>query len=631
MKKSMKKYLILALVVAILATVAAFSVSAAGTTLHECSEHGWVQAVVGETVEAQCDSEGWTWLVCPESGCGAKIGKTDIIDPLGHKLVTASENGYTLSEDDSYYQHNLVCTRDRCTYTTIERNADEEAEIVKYCKVNFINNFVAVKFESKGFCPYASLAAVDEADAYETETETVYVAYPEAGDTTPIKAEGTPYRMADKYFGKYIFAGWLSEEEIEQVAAANTTATFSLRHDTNEIMKETQRDPNTNALIYTNKGYHDSLIEKADQTLDVISADTPADYDLYAIFEVDTKVEHEVRFYNYDGSLLYKVNVNHAIETAEYKGTVPPRKPDNVEFVYTFAHWELYGTTTQLSNAYDIDAVYADLKVMANYDSKIKMYNFRYFDKDGETPIMYGDNIAEEFVTIAGTGADRKNAEIGQQIKIDSYFDSAYDYVHTGKWLIPSRDNYVVDLKKITLPYGTLDSTKIDYIALVPQYQRYQRMYKLIVNVVYEDNPNLYNPEEIKLQVTNAEGTVIGYAEADKSSKYYKDGTYTVVFDVAYSPSYRVAVSSTGFSGTGTSAFHTFDPDVRDDDRPGNVLVTLTKTQGDPCNCICHTVFKPVWVGILNLLNSLFRLEFVCCDDMFANIGSELNYGIASR
>ena len=625
MKKSMKKCLIFALVVAILATVAAFSVSAANATYINCPTDGMVQAILGKTEPAQCEEDGYTELVCPT--CKAVIGQTDIIPALGHKLVTASEDGYALSADGKYYQHNLVCTRDRCTYSTVEMDAENGNAIVKYCKVSFINNFVAVKFESKGFCPYATLAAVDEADAYETETETMYVAYPEEGDTTPIKASETPYRMADKYFGKYIFAGWLSENEINEVSVSGASATFRLSHDTNEIMKETQRDPNTNALIYVNKDYHDTLVGKAENTLNVISADTPADYDLYAIFEVDTKSEHEVRFYNYDGSLLYKTTVNHAIETAEYKGTVPPRRPDNVEFVYTFAHWELYGTTTQLSNGYDIDAVYADLKVMANYDAKIKMYNFRYFDKDGKTPIMYGENIAEEFVTIAGTGDDRKEAEIGKQIKVDSYFDSAYDYVHTGKWLIPSRDNYIVDLDKITLPYGTLDSTKLEYIALVPQYQRYERWYKLIVNIIYEENPNLYNPKEVKIQVTNADGKVVGYAEVDQSNEFYKDGTYTVAFDVAYSPSYKVSASSTGFSGSASTVFHTFDPDERDDDRPGNVLVQLKKVEGDPCNCICHTVFKPVWVGILNLLNSLFRLEFVCCDDMFANIGGELNYG----
>lgn len=625
MKKSMKKCLIFALVVAILATVAAFSVSAANAAYINCPTDGMVQAILGKTEPAQCEEDGYTELVCPT--CKAVIGQTDIIPALGHKLVTASEDGYTPSADGKYYQHNLVCTRDRCTYSTVEMDAENGNAIVKYCKVSFINNFVAVKFESKGFCPYATLAAVDEEDAYETETETMYVAYPEEGDTTPIKASETPYRMADKYFGKYIFAGWLSENEIDEVSVSGASATFELSHDTNAIMKDTLRDPNTNALVYVNKDYHDTLVGKAENALNVISADTPADYDLYAIFEVDTKSEHEVRFYNYDGSLLYKTTVNHAIETAEYKGTVPPRRPDNVEFVYTFAHWELYGTTTQLSNGYDIDAVYADLKVMANYDAKIKMYNFRYFDKDGKTPIMYGENIAEEFVTIAGTGDDRKEAEIGKQIKVDSYFDSAYDYVHTGKWLIPSRDNYIVDLDKITLPYGTLDSTKIEYIALVPQYQRYERWYKLIVNIIYEENPNLYNPKEVKIQVTNADGKVVGYAEVDQSNEFYKDGTYTVAFDVVYSPSYKVSASSTGFSGSASTVFHTFDPDERDDDRPGNVLVQLKKVEGDPCNCICHTVFKPVWVGILNLLNSLFRLEFVCCDDMFANIGGELNYG----
>ncbi len=613
MKKSMKKYLIFALVVAILATVAAFSVSAANASYIYCSTDGMVQAVLGNTVEAQCDDDGYTELVCPT--CKAVIGQTNIIAALGHKLEL---DEYELT-GGTHYEKKLECTREGCGYKEVE---NDKGVAIKYCKVNFINDFVTDTYEDKSFCPYAELAKT-----YKTEIETRYVEYPAQGESVLVSASGIPFRMADRVFGKYIFAGWLSDKEIMSMSSATQTK-FDLSHDTNKILT-TNRVFNAveNRFEYNEKDsiYYDSLVKNALEKKEITTT-TPADYNLYAIFEVKTNVEHSVKFYNYDGYLLYETTANHATQTAEYEG-VEPRRPDSAELSFEFLYWEELETGIVLNSGYDIGAVYGDLRVEASYNPIVRQYKLKYFERDGKTPV----SDVVDIVTLASIDGKRMMPEYGLSLgKLPPLFDSAYDYIHTGKWMIPSRNNYVVDLNNVSLPNGVLGSDEgIDYIVLVPQYQSYARMYKLVVKIIYDDDDN-YHPRQIKLQVTDSNGKGIGYAAIDQSEEYYKDGTYTVVFDVPYSQSYTVTATATGYSGTANTVFHTFDPDERDDDKPGNVLLTMKKIQGDPCGCICHTIFKPVWVGVLNLLNALFRVEFVCCDDMFANIGSELNYGPAT-
>lgn len=633
MKKSYKKYLMLVLIVAtmILATVSiSYAASSSLPATMECSTCGTIKPTYGTVHAPQCDSEGYTDIIC--SKCKKNLGTIDVVTKLGHELASYE---YVKSEDGTYYKHIEKCTRALCNHKEVESYIVTEGDSVKaipvkYCQVNFINNFVVSKYESNTFCSYAKLAAADEENAYVTETETIYVEYPaQATSIVPVSASEKPYRMADKYFGRYVFSGWLTAAQIDKVYTdSKPGSTFSLKHDTYAILKtsyETEANADKIALAEKDRAYHNALVSAATSNVPAVTAYTPAEYNLYAIFKVDTAVKHTVKYYNYDGTLLFTTEVNHASETAIYEGETPERA-DNAEFTFDFKYWVVDGSNTQIGTKYEIPAVYGDVKVIAHYRENVRHYDLKYFYLDG-TPILNN----EDTVSLAGfTSTEYDIPDVGQYIAseglVKPYFDEQYVYEPTGKWLIPSRGNYVVDLDKLTLPTGILDNTQIDYIVLVPQYQKYPRMFKLPVDIVYADDDN-YHPAEISIQVTDDSGKVIGFATVDKSDKYYKDNTYRITFDVPYSSYYKVVCTSTGYKGYGGTDFHTMDQNDPSDDGPGQVLVTMVVPEGEPCGCICHTFFKPVWVGILNLLNSLFKLEYVCCEDMYASIGSELNYG----
>lgn len=564
MKKSMKKYLMLMLIiVAVIVTTVTVSLASTITVPDTivCGTCGEQPAKVGNKVEPQCDSEGYTEILC--NNCNKVLAKIDKKEPLGHVL---SSGAYDFSAEEKAYLHTLVCTRGTCTYDVYE--TDDELNYVRYCKVNFINNYVAETFEDKYVCAYNKLAKT-----YTTETETLYVAYPENGSVY-VSPSTEPYRAPDLEYGKYNFVGW------------NSSA--------------------------------------------AVTADTEPTYNLTAVFEPDKGVKYAVKFYNYDGTVLYEDRyVTHGT-AAQFRGSTPMRA-DNVEYSYTFKGWKYLGLSVDTSDVEtNLDKIYGEVKFVADYNAIPRYYDFLYYDLvDGELePIMIGGHQAQDTVKLVGFD---KNDQllVGPSIVIEDRFDAVYDYVHTGRWLIPSRGDYVVDFDNLSLPAGMLDNTEVD-IALVPQFQRFTRMYKLVVKVMYINDGN-YHPKTIKLQVTNAEGKVIGYAEinqdADKGYYDEKTGIYTIVFDVAHSENYTVSATATGYSGKATKGFYIFDPDDRDQYGPGQITVEMTVPEEGPCNCICHTMFKPVWVGILNLLNSLFNAEFVCCDDMFANIGGELNYG----
>jgi hypothetical protein len=646
MKNSFKKYLMLVLIVASL-FVTTMCVSYAGVssalpaTINCQSEQckGTPQKPdYGKTVKAQCESEGYTNIIC--SKCKEVWGTIDVVDPIGHKYAIKD---YTLDESGEYYQRNLRCLREDCQYgmdpDDLKPEYDNDLNELRFCQVNFINNFVAVKFENPAFCSYTTLAAADEADAYATQTETTYVQYPTGDEVSYVYAEGVPYRMADKYYGGYTFKGWLTQAEIDEVYnrayEGMPATTFTLRHDTNNILiKNRQYDSNYGIYVTpdADKTYHASLVSRAETSKPVVTAQTPAKYDLYAIFKVKTSVPHEVTFYNYDGTVLYETTVNHATQVAEFNGRYPERA-DNAEYRYSFLQWVLNNTTTPLSKNMNINAVYGKLEVMADYNAVAKTYNLKYFERDGKTPI----NVAIDNIAIVGDDPELTTPinGIAANKLVKEFYDLQYVYEPTGKWLIPSRGNYVVDLKHVTLPEGTLDAEQLgpdSYIAMVPQYQAYPRMYKLSVTIYYPDDKNYYYPEEIDVQVTSAEGKAVGWASLDHSEKFYdkESNTYKIVFDVPYSKNYTVAATSNGYKAVKDSEFYGgTTPENPDDDGPVTISMKMEKVEGSACNCLCHTFFKPVWVGILNLLNSLFKAELVCCDDMFANIGSELNYGPA--
>ncbi len=550
----------------------------------------------GAKYEPQCNAKGYTEILC--GTCGELWGKIDVKDSLKHILV--SDKYVKVTGAEEYYMQILKCSRG-CGYSEAEN--DKDHNVIKYCKVSFINDFVAVKFESQAFCPYTDLVARDSGKAaYKSVAEEVfYVEYPTGEDTVKVSSKVIPVRMADKKYANYLFMGWVEEDKAKSKNGEYLHFDVTLGSD----------------------------LVGAAKSVVVVGADSPADYNYNAVFAGDTNVKHLVKFYNYDGTLLYKTEVAHGIQQVAYKGE-EPGQPDNAEYVYTFKGWK-YAKENLANKTVNLENIYDEVSFMADYNYKLKEYNFMYYTLNEDGEYVHINKNVKDTVTISGTGSDRKYPVYGPTIDLNVYkhFDAEYFYEPTGKWLIPARNNYVVDLKAITLPYGTLDNTQIDHIALVPQFYKVARYYKLPVTVWFKDD-GFNHPTKIKIQVVDDAGKGIGYAELHSSDEKHYDAEkeeYYIEFDVSYSKSYTVTVTATGYGGEKTAGFIIEDKKVADKYYPGSIKIELTTDLGEPCNCICHTVFKPVWVGILNLLNSLFKKEFVCCGDMFANIGDQLNYG----
>lgn len=594
MKKTMKKYLILALVVMSMIALA-FCVSAENTTgSYYCSscEQLITNTVTGKTYPAKCETVGYTEVLCNQIKkgqsdenvrCLTLVGTTNVKGPEGH----LAKESYDLqgTSENGYYTHVTTCSRvvngNLCNYKHVEEY--ENNTPVKYYKVTYVNKFATDKIETD--VKYTSLAA-----SYKTEE--VFSEYiKEATIGTKVPA---PYRMPDKTCGEYKFVGW-------KVGANEAKTTLSMP----------------------------------------VEGMTVADYEVAAEFAALTNVTHSVTFYTEKGAVVIALDgtnaVTHGASIDKYLideiNSLAPLKADNIEYKYTFDYW----TLTDIIGKFDLNQpIYGDVKLKAHYAETLKRYQLKYFDRHGKALA----NDVTDFVNIAGFGTSEREKPLNAiEIKKNpskyglegSYFDASYDYNFTGNWLIVGRGNAVIDIEHITLPADILDydQTK-SYIEVVPQYRKVARLYDLTVYVTYDDDLN-YHPDEIDIQVTDADGNPIAVATlTDKDiveeTKNSRTPTYKKVFKVRYSPTYRVVATSKNYKGERTPAF-IIDGTSYDSYRPGGCSILMIRAQGDPCGCICHGIFKPVWVGILNILYNLFKAEFVCCDDMFANIGDALVYG----
>ena len=599
MKKTMKKCLILAFVVMTMMALA-FCVSAAGSNYCSSCKQFVTNTVTGETIPAKCETKGYTELLCnqakkdadgnvvkDEKGnivrCLTLVGSTDDKNPLGH----LENEGYDLqgTEGNGYYTCTTSCSRvvngNLCGYKKVAEYEDHTP--IKYYKVTYVNDYVANTLVDD--VKYTNLAA-----SYKTEEVfSEYIKEFTIGTMVP-----APYRMPDKKYGEYKFAGWSLEE-----TEAKTSVSVP------------------------------------------VEGMTKADYVAKAEFAGLTNVTHTITFFTEKGDTIYVINGSNAIThgatlddilIAEIK-TKEPLKADNIEYKYTFDYW----TLLDIIGNFDLkQPIYGDVKLKAHYTETLKRYQLKYIDRHGKA---VGNDLTD-FVNIAGFGTvEREKPDNAIEIKKNpskygveaSYFDAAYEYNFTGNWLIKGRENAVIDIDHITLPADILDYDQThSYIEVVPQYRKVARLYDLNVYVTYDDDLN-YHPEEIDIQVTDADGNPIGVATlTDKDivpgTENLRTPTYKKVFKVKYSSSYRVVATSKNYKGERTPVF-TIEGEAYNDYKPGGCTILMTRIAGDPCGCICHGIFKPVWVGILNILYNLFKAEFVCCDDMFANIGDALAYG----
>ena len=634
MKKSMKKYLILLAVVAIVVT-AVLTVSAAGETVTYCANpecnkntNYYVDPADPNTyVEATCETIGYTRIKC--TLCSQFMNSyINVVGPNKHEYETKYVNVGT------YYEHHEKCKK--C------ENITKPEPDVKYYKVSFYNPFAT---NGKDYyvddCVYTDLVDADKygAAAYKTkELAVMYVAEGEVASYT-----GQCVRESDKLFSDYTLVGWVSG------SVEGLTENGEIKKDIIDARKISQMDyttneyltPDAHAYVFGDKEKNEAPIYIVDTntnnalqfTLPLQGEAEKADYVVYAVFE-GIRETHTVKFKNHAGAIAKTVSVIHGFG-ASY-GLADPIKPDDHQVYYTFdKEWKYYDG--DFEHVIDLSNIYDSITVSPSFTMHSKTYFFQYYDKDGNAYLDANGEVLSDEVAVAGPGKDTYAPFNGRALDIKSHFDNYNLYTYTGLWKMSNRfDTQEIDIYEVTLPSNVLSYQETNgYIILEPSFDVAPRYYSIPIEIEYPDDNNNH-PEDITVQIVSAEGVTrrVNLTEDDIINKKAVESSrepakyHCVVQGMRYSELYRITATSRTYQGAAERViFLTGDPAKMEDDGYSQVNIMLEHLKQKDCSCVCHTILKPIWVAILNLLNTLFKVEHVCCDDMFANIGDQLNYG----
>ena len=633
MKKSLKKYLILLAVVALVVVTAVLTVSAEGKVTTYCSNplcknntEFYIDEKDSATyVDAKCETPGYTRIKC--TLCNNFMnGYINIVNPTGHNY----EVKYLL--DGTHYEK-----IEECSYC---HNVTKPEPGVKYYKVTFYNPFAttdAKSYDTKYV--YTDLVDTDKPDAYTTkELAVIYVAEGEVASYT-----GVCVREADKIFSDYTLVGWVSENADGLKESGQINKDMIDAHKISQVDYTTNqyKTPEAHAKVFGDTANNKAPIYIVDaKTKDAMQFTVPvqgeaekADYVVYAIF-AGLRETHQVKFKNYAGAIAKTVNVIHGF-SASY-GLADPIKPDNHEVYYTFdGKWSYFDGEFE----YDVDLsnVYDSITVSPSFTMHSKTYKFQYYDKDGNAYLNDKGEVLSDIVAVAGPGKgeDGFTPKNGMSIDIKSYYDNSNLYTYTGLWKMSNRNGTKeINIYDVSLPSDVLSYQETGgYIALTPSYYVSTRYYSIPVEIAYPDDDNNH-PEEITVQIVSAEGATKKIelnADDIINKQAVMNGSeapryHFVLQGMKYSSLYQITATSRTYHGAAERVVF-LKGDTMDEDRYSDVKINLEHLKQKDCNCLCHSILKPIWVAALNLLNTLFRIEYVCCDDMFANIGNQLNYG----
>ena len=584
MKKSMKKHLILALIVVAMVLTTVFAVSAATSTekyyCPECQTD--VTVNIHEIVEPTCEAEGYSILECNgvrEDENGNEIEcdyifqeiKADKRPATGHKL--SSDITYVKpSQDKNYYEGRIYCKNKDCELYTTKGGVENPT---KYHKVTFVNEYVTKTTEDLGYTKLATAYySYNNAEEAEKCVHTVkYVVEGQSVTNTSAKRE------ADRNYGEYELIGWQNRANGENV---NYSDTFE------------------------------------------VGKDSPADWTVFARFAGKTIV-YTIDFYagKRISGTIGSLKVTHGTPIASLKQTW--EKEDDMTSRYEFDHWTVQGYDIKIAEG---SYVYGKMNLEAVFNPIAKKYSFAYYhyynSKDDNKPVMFNGSAATDEVCPGdGIGATKGLAMNTTYVDgLYGYSTREYDYKFTGKWIVANGQaaGRELDLNNLDLS-NMLDTvaSKNQPIILIPKYQPIQRLYSLSIKVGYiDDMDETQHPTKATLQITDASNNLVATAKLTRTADYpYYVYTAKVPYTDKY---YKVAVDSDAYAGSEDVSYSEtlqgYPEVVFDMDRKGK----------DDCNCFCHSLIKPIWIKVLNVIYSLLGKKIVCCDDLFAENGHLLNY-----
>lgn len=570
MKRSMKKYLMLLLAILSLMTLGVLGVSAE----EPACNHGLYHTYSGSVHEPTCTDAGYTEVKC--GNCDAIIGREDPVPAKGHKFK------WDYVQTGDHFEKRGSCGN--CRY--VETQKDGDGNEIIYYGVTLKNPAVAKSYYTN--IKYTNV--VSERKGIDA-AETFGVLYIEAGEKIRPSLPEHPNIPCEKDidYGKYEFIGWFDRTDEPIIVGSGDEGSLAIANlplDCNNYLEESSDSEDATRIT--------------------------KNMELYAGFR-GVDCTYTVGFYNYDGKLLGRsVGVHHGGSVAYNLET--PIKPYDMVNRYTFDYWSYFGNEVMLNH------IYADVSLTAHFDAKPRQYNIEYyFDAACTKPVINMDVVVKDSNIEYGEKAIN-GLEVPEKI-IEKGRDDVYIYEWTGKWILATRQDYVVNLESFTVPNLTPDAIEgSTCVRVIPQYLKKARVYDLNIQIAYPDDSN-YHPDEVHIQLLYANGKI-----ADVRTITMDGDTYSYTAKVNYSETYTLSVTSTGYSGETISHFFSNESNPYLSG-PSNAIVLLEKVGAYSCGCICHTFLKPVWVRVLRLLHTLFGLEHVCCSDMFANIGPNLNYG----
>lgn len=611
MKKTLKKVLVLFALITVLTAICVFSASAVS-----CGDG---KHTIVETYHAPtCTEPGYTEYTCTMCDFKGVSERTDA--PLGHDFKGVD---YTYEAVGDYYKRGKLCQRAECAKTIYDTHIENNQAVYdRYYLVQLVNPFAADTYWEE----------ITHAEVIKTHKEMLV--------KTKVNAE---------YGNWYILGGETLESYItETLGHRNYTDWMNTVNNTNIVRRLKDKAYGKYDLV----GWAYSKLESGEYTdsdiVDFAATAVTANTKLYATFEGDETVTYEVQYRDGNKVFLTKIfDVRHGKAASD--DIFLPEYDENGEFVRynnekldkaedVMAYYEFSGWSPSR------EAIYGNTDIIAQYDTIKKEYDYVFYTWDADKGEYTDSGVRARakygypLTYVYEDGTVLTEAQIKAFTAKDK--DRSYIYSWDGNWKMLNRDFYVTSMSS-SVPNGTLDSRYEDEegyapTILIPTYNRRQVLYTTYVTIKFDNSVDFEGSTEeydtetylngLNVQIVDADGQLIAKGTANRV-----EGTNYAQFACSLydSASYTVTVTSVRgkYSGT-TTLSRTY---VYDFNAPVHISVGLTVDQGyidgQGCRCICHnSMFKPIWVKILNLLYNLLNVKYVCCDDMYVSIGGLLDY-----
>lgn len=685
MKKTMRKYL--SIVLAVLMLTSSFGVGAfAGTT---CDHKGGYPSDNPEYytyVNATCETGGYISYHCMK--CGTKdVYQGPIIDaPLGHKWDInkpvyiavdgnnieqgeAGFNGANVTHYHKYYEcireFGAAGSKEKCTHREYEKVINEK---VNYYTVEFVNHRETASY-------YEDVTYTKVAKTFKTG-DVLYSAYVKEGESAVYDAKILPKHEKTKEYAAYTFLGW-SDTAIEPLsnpsaaekeaavadcenamssitantvfypvfAGSNQTDDGEITHDVNIYIYNgyNQLVPGTKTqkiahggtpaygvggTLYPDPEMTGNMVEEYEFTGWKFGADGDESKQISTAELVDkniTKIYGNVSFY----PCFKSIARNYTIVFCDSEGHVMRYQRDN-NGDWLEAKFNNINLRTNLNNNSLVS------EFTKNADNMFKQKDETYiYEWAGNFKVLNSNTVTDlSYFNINGGDYIVSKDQYGNVIYVDENakaYDIITDSENENKALYyrnTAGEIFYVKYDNKGNVVGFTDANGIDsplhieekrVIYLTPVYYTKVRLYDLNVRMVVPSSEDVdYYLGEAIVQVIDVNGQLVAKGKTDANGEFK--------CQVYHSLPIRVSVATADDKYLGEKQVKYL---LSDDNAVTvcSVDMTLNPNYGQHCNCICHNAFiRPIWVRILNILYHFFNVKYVCCYDMYANLGPMLDY-----